>query len=149
MPLLWIDADERPRLAERAVVANLGPADRPFERVDEVEQLPVRRNRRPVGDGNALKRRSGQPAFMETIEGAAFGLFIIVHGAEPDATYGVDHAVVKAVRGQIAVDLDDELEAAVRFVKSVESRLQPGDEPAAARGKDETDRLGRVPASFR
>src|SRR5437763_16691231 len=104
MPLLWIDADERPRLAERAVVANLGPADRPFERVDEVEQLPVRRNRRPVGDGNALKRRSGQPGLLETLEGAASGLFFIVPGAEPDLTYWGDHAVGRAVQALIACD---------------------------------------------
>src|SRR5207237_6027603 len=78
-----IDADERLPLAKRAVLADLRALDRALQRIDEVQQPPVRRHGGAVGDLDIVDRRLREDALSKAVEGAGLGLLSIVHGAEP------------------------------------------------------------------
>src|SRR5207302_8005137 len=58
----------------------------------------------------------------------------------------IDDAVVEAVVRKVGLDFDDQFELAASLVEMMKSRLQPSDESAACRWKDEAHLLGRGPA---
>src|SRR5438309_670611 len=137
MSLGWSNPDEGSRITQRTVGDDIGDPDRPFERVDEVQELVIGRHGRSIGNGDPVKLGSNELALGKAIEGPGLRFFIIGHGAEPEASRLVDRFIVSSVRLQSSFDFDDQLKAALPLVKTIKSRLKSSDEAATLSGKDE------------
>ena len=127
-----VDVDERPRLAERSVVADVRRLDRARR------AYRPGRGRRPSGEtaGPLVMAIPSMPVRVslpscEAVEGAGLRFLAIVHRPEPEPAGGIDDAVVEPVVGRSGSTSTMRSKSPFAIVEVIKSGLQPGDEAAA------------------
>ena len=112
------------------------------QRIDVIQDLPVRTHGRSVGD-HIPRVHPLQVIARKAVQGSRGLALFVVHGSEPQAALRIHISVVEPVAGICRVHFRDQVEALAGRVEAVQAGAQPAQQSAARIAEHERGKLRR------